>query len=71
MTKEEFSKLKEGHIVRGKLSGLAYIVTGNYGDHVTAVRTVELTRPSEWELVAKEAFMSVVPPRSPGAVSET
>jgi hypothetical protein len=26
-------------------------VTGNYGDRVTAVRTVEMTNPDEWDLV--------------------
>ena len=52
MTKGEFKDLREGDIVQGKASGEGYIVTGNYGDRVTAVRTVDITQPDEWELIA-------------------
>lgn len=51
MTKEEFASLKVGDIVRGKLSQQAFVVTAHYGSRVTAVQTVDLTSPSEWELV--------------------
>jgi hypothetical protein len=51
MTSEEFSALTPGQIVKSAFNGLAYIVTGNYGDRVTAVRTVDLTNPDEWTLV--------------------
>jgi len=53
MTKEEFSALRPGDTVRGKLpTSLPYIVTANYGDRVTAVRSADMTNPDEWELVA-------------------
>jgi len=52
MTKEQMSGLQPGNIVRGKSSGDAYVVTANYGDHVTAVRTVDLTNPGEWDLIS-------------------
>jgi hypothetical protein len=52
MTHEEFAHLKRGDLVRGKWSGVAYIVTSHYGSHVTAVRTVDLTNPAEWDLVS-------------------
>ena len=55
MTNEEFAALKEGDIVRGKSSGMAYVVTGNYGSHVVAVRTVDMTNPDEFDLVQKAA----------------
>lgn len=28
-------------------------ITGNYGDRATAIRTVDLTNPSEWKLISK------------------
>jgi hypothetical protein len=52
MTKEQFRALKEGDIVRSE-GGLGYIVTANYGDRVTAVRTMDMTNPDEWVLVLK------------------
>ena len=49
MTKTQFKKLKPGDLVRHVLSGsTAYVVTANYGERVTAVRTMDLTNPSEW-----------------------
>lgn len=51
MTRHEFKHLREGDIVQGQASGQAYIVTGNYGDRVTAVRTVDITQPDEWLLI--------------------
>ena len=55
MTKEDFLSLKEGDIVRGKLSWMAFVVTGNYRPHhVTAVRSVDITCPNDWDLVNKE-----------------
>ena len=55
MTKEEFLNLKTGDIVRGKLSGMAFVVTGNCKPHhVTAVRSVDITSPEDWDLICKE-----------------
>lgn len=49
MTRQQFKHLREGDIVQA--SGQAYIVTGNYGGHVTAVRTVDITQPDERLLI--------------------
>jgi hypothetical protein len=51
MTYDEMRQLQPGDIVRGKGSSQSYVVTANYGSRVTAVRTVDLTNPSEWDLV--------------------
>lgn len=58
MERNEFKNLQPGDIVRHKPgpypdSRTALIVTGNYGDRVTAVQTHDLTNPSEWDLVLK------------------
>jgi len=53
MTGEEFENLQAGDIVRGKFSAESYIVTANFKGRVTAVRTVDLTNPEEWELIQK------------------
>lgn len=55
MNKEEFNKLRPGDMVYGKVSNVGYIVTANYGDRVTAVRTVDMTKPDEWTLIQKAA----------------
>lgn len=55
MTNEEFAALGNGDIVRGKFSGIPYVVTGNYGHHVTAVYTMDMTNPDEFDLVQKAA----------------
>lgn len=52
MTITQFNTLKEGDIVRSKQSHTAYIVTGTYEGRVTAVRSVDLTNPNEWDLVS-------------------
>ena len=55
MTPKQFRGLKPGDLVRHKSKGSrAHIVHGNYGDRVTAVRTVDLTNPSEWDHVREE-----------------
>lgn len=52
MTEHQMRKLQVGDLVRDKLRGMTFVVTGNYGDRVTAVRTVDMTNPDEWELVS-------------------
>ena len=52
MTKEQFNLLERGDIIES-YSGISYVVTAHYGDHVIAVRTVELTNPAEWMIVLK------------------
>ena len=44
-------QLQPGMIVRGRTSGDWYVVTANYGDRVTAVRTQDITNPDEWLIV--------------------
>jgi hypothetical protein len=39
---------RRGDVVRGKLSGLAYIVDEVYSGRAVAVRTVDITNPDEW-----------------------
>lgn len=52
MTPEQMKELKSGDIVRGKLSGYAFVVTENEGDKIVAVRTMEIYNPNEWDLVS-------------------
>ena len=53
MTEEEFKKLGVGDALMHVTGGHSVIVTGNYGDHVTAVRTVDVTNPDEWRIIRK------------------
>ena len=55
MTREEFDTLRTGDIVRGRATAQGYVVTGHYGHHVTAVRTINITNPDEWELILKSS----------------
>jgi hypothetical protein len=55
MIQEEFDNLKPGDIVRGKSSGSAYVVAQHHGDHVTIVRTMDISNPPEWDLIPKPA----------------
>ena len=52
MSENEMRKLQVGDIVRGKLTGMVFVVTANYGNRVTAVRTVDITNPDEWEALS-------------------
>lgn len=51
MTPEQFRALKTGDTVRHDHSAVAYVVTANYGDRVTAVRSVDMTNPKEWTVI--------------------
>ena len=53
MTDDEMKDLRDGDVVAHRSGGKAYIVTGNYGGRVTAVRTVDITNPIEWDLRSK------------------
>lgn len=54
MTKKQFDSLDAGDIIRPSGPAIkSYVVTGNYGDRVTAVRTVDVTNPNEWDLMLK------------------
>lgn len=43
-------ELKTGDIIRGKISHRTFVVTANYGNHVTAVASQDVTNPAEWEV---------------------
>lgn len=45
--------IPEGSIIRHKAGEFVYIVTANYGNRLTAVRTVDVTNPSEWEILER------------------
>jgi hypothetical protein len=53
MSTDELHALREGDCIQSKLTGQTYLVTGNYGMHVTAVCTVDVTHASEWTLVSR------------------
>jgi hypothetical protein len=53
MTQDQLKALRPGDIVQGKASMEIFVVTANYGDRVTAVKTVDITNPAEWNLVWK------------------
>jgi hypothetical protein len=47
---EKIEDLKRGDIVRS-ISGNVYVVTANYGTHATAVNTIDVSNPIEWEVL--------------------
>ena len=51
--KEQMKYLERGDIVKHVNNSQTFVVTGNYGGRVTAVATVDITNPAEWELVLK------------------
>lgn len=56
MTVDELKNLKRGDIISHVSGGHALIVTGNYGNRVTAVRTVDVTNPIEWDVRFKADY---------------
>ena len=53
MTNEEMKQLRVGDVIQHKsLGSKQYVVTDNYGDRVTAVDSVDVTNPIEWDVVA-------------------
>jgi hypothetical protein len=56
MDKEEMNNLNIGDVVKHKNDYATYVVTGNYGGRVTAVRTVDITNVTEWELKVKANY---------------
>lgn len=61
MKKETFKELQTGDVVRHKSSNTNYVIMEDFGDRKTAVRTVDLTNPDEWELVLKATFSEPYP----------
>ncbi len=60
MNIDEMKSLDVGDIIKHAGTGNScYVVTGNYGGRVTAVKTVDVTNPSEWILRVKVEERSV------------
>jgi hypothetical protein len=53
VTERQFRQLREGDLIAHRASDLIFLVTGNYGGRVTAVRTVDVTNAEEWRLARK------------------
>lgn len=54
MTKNEFRRLQSGQIIQHKKDNKwAFIVHQNFGERLTAVRTIEVRDPENWEIVTK------------------
>jgi len=58
MTPKQFKALQRGDIVRNVGASESYVVTGNYGGRITAVRSVDMTNPREWDLIDPETGKS-------------
>lgn len=65
MKLSDFASLEIGDIVRPSGGASSYVVTGNYGGRVTAVRTADLTNPGEWDLIVKNRDQVTAPTPSP------
>lgn len=53
MTEKQFKNLSRGDIIKHIMNEERYIVSANYGGRVTAVSTVDLINPFEWNIVLK------------------
>jgi len=54
MTKSEFERLQPGQMIQHKKNNeWAFIVHQNFGDRLTAVRTIEVRDPENWETVTE------------------
>ena len=60
MLHSTFDNLGEGDLVKRIGDTAIYIVHGNYGNYVTAVRTVNIIKEAEWVLVYKATHKLVV-----------
>ncbi len=46
--------IEEPSIIRHKVTKEVWIVTANYGDRLTAVRTMDVRNKAEWEVLCGE-----------------
>jgi len=53
MDTSTFKNLQQGDVVKPSGDYRTFVVMANYGGRVTAAATVDMTNPSEWELVTK------------------
>lgn len=57
---KDFSSLGRGDIVRHKRNrSTSYVVDANHGGSITAMATVDMTNPDEWELVLKCTYADI------------
>jgi hypothetical protein len=55
MNKDEFENLQNGDIVQNKGTGQGYFIIGTYDGHAIAARAIDITNPSEWEIIQKHS----------------
>jgi len=54
VTKNEFERLQPGQIIQNKKDNKwSFIVHQNFGERLTAVRTIEVRDPENWDIVTK------------------
>lgn len=54
MTKNEFERLQPGQIIQSKKDNKwAFIVHQNFGERLTAVRSIEVRDPENWDVITK------------------
>ncbi len=51
MTRDEMKQLPPGSKIRRKRGKDEFIVTANHDTRLTAVQTVDVTNPDEWDVV--------------------
>lgn len=57
MTREEFNSLNRGDIISHKImKDHSWMVEANYGNRVTAVDTIDVTNPDEWDITLKAFY---------------
>lgn len=65
MNEFDFKNLSEGDIVRGQASWQSYQIIRGYQDgSVLGIRLVEMTNPSEWDLIYKADLIFVKNPEN-------
>lgn len=65
MSPEQLRALRIGDIIRRVGDDANLIVSGNVGGRVTAVRTFEVMKPEEWELVMQSRYQVPLPQLPP------
>lgn len=55
MTRDMMAALQPGDLISHRGSGESLVVTANYGNRVTAVRTYDVTNPCEWLVIRRSS----------------
>ena len=56
MKDSTFKELNRGDLIRHKNHSTTFIVSANYGKYITAITSVDMSNPSEWDLVLKANY---------------